>query len=37
MSVIMWSVQVDVDPAHPKYIATQGPLQDTVADFWQVN
>ena len=28
--------QIDVDPMHPKYIATQGPLQNTVSDFWQV-
>lgn len=26
---------VDVDPAHPKYIVTQGPLQNTITDFWQ--
>ena len=30
-------LQVDVDPAHPKYIVTQGPLQNTVADFWQAS
>lgn len=31
------NAQVDTDPAHPSYIATQGPLQDTVSDFWQVS
>lgn len=30
-------VQVDSDPGHPRYIATQGPLQETVGDFWQVS
>jgi len=27
---------IDADPMHPKYIATQGPLQNTVPDFWQM-
>ena len=27
---------VDTDPQHPKYIATQAPLEKTIADFWQV-
>lgn len=29
--------QVDHDPRQPAYIATQGPLPHTVADFWQVS
>lgn len=28
--------QFDHDPRQPSYIATQGPLPHTVADFWQV-
>ncbi|KAK2494436.1 hypothetical protein MC885_015131 [Smutsia gigantea] len=28
---------MDHDPRSPAYIATQGPLPTTVADFWQVN
>ena len=27
---------IDTDPQHPKYIATQAPLKQTIADFWQV-
>lgn len=27
---------MDVDPRHPRYIATQGPLSNTVDNFWQV-
>lgn len=29
--------QFDHDPRQPSYIATQGPLPHTVADFWQVS
>jgi protein tyrosine phosphatase len=28
--------QTDHDPRNPAYVATQGPLPHTVADFWQV-
>ncbi|XP_039692727.1 receptor-type tyrosine-protein phosphatase N2 [Pteropus medius] len=30
------SLQTDHDPRSPAYIATQGPLPTTVADFWQM-
>ena len=30
------SQQMDHDPKNPSYIATQGPLAQTVSDFWQV-
>ncbi|CAK6982909.1 protein tyrosine phosphatase receptor type Na [Scomber scombrus] len=30
------SIIVDHDPRQPAYIATQGPLSHTVADFWQM-
>lgn len=36
-SVRIWSLQMDHDPRSPAYIATQGPLPATVADFWQVS
>jgi len=29
--------QTDHDPKNPSYIATQGPLAQTVSDFWQVS
>ncbi|KAH0621206.1 hypothetical protein JD844_022279 [Phrynosoma platyrhinos] len=28
---------IDHDPRMPAYLATQGPLSHTIADFWQVN
>ena len=28
--------QTDHDPRNPPYIVTQGPLSQTVADFWQM-
>jgi protein tyrosine phosphatase len=30
-------LQIDDDPRNPAYIATQGPLASTVADFWQAS
>ena len=29
-------LQSDHDPRNPSYIVTQGPLAQTVADFWQM-
>ena len=30
------SLQTDHDPRNPSYVVTQGPLGQTVADFWQM-
>jgi len=30
-------LQIDGDPRNPVYIATQGPLEHTVDDFWQAS
>jgi len=32
----LYSPQTDHDPRNPSYIVTQGPLANTVADFWQM-
>ena len=33
---IFFSFQTDHDPRNPSYIVTQGPLGQTVSDFWQM-
>lgn len=33
---IVFVPQLDSDPRKPSYILTQGPLQTTVTDFWQM-
>lgn len=35
--VCLHMLQIDHDPRMPAYIATQGPLSHTIADFWQVS
>lgn len=32
----LYELQSDHDPRSPVYISTQGPLQSTVAQFWQM-
>ena len=35
-NLFICSLQTDHDPRNPAYIATQGPLPQTTADFWQL-